>query len=152
MWRSVVILATLLLGGCLPPQAEKGAQQQALQLQQQLGLSYLQQQRLSLAREHLQRAAHLATISHPAWGEIQYGLGLVAMRSGAEVVAENHFQQALAANPPYLEAANGYGVLLCRQGKVKEADHYFLRVINNPEYNTPEVAVANRKRCGEERR
>ncbi len=42
---------------------------------------------------------------------------------------------------------NNYGAFLCRTGKGKGADQYFLKAVKDPFYKTPEVAYSNAGNC-----
>jgi|APSaa5957512576_1039674.scaffolds.fasta_scaffold02401_7 type IV pilus assembly protein PilF len=164
MWRKSYSLFALLLlfSGCAlqplqSPHSEKQPEQVAIQLE--LGLTYLEQERLDLAQGALQKAlsaigpqAQLVGAEVGQWQQIHYGLALIYLRKEVYQRSEHHFMQALVLESPYPEAANGYGVLLCRQGRRAEAELQFQRAINNPQYRTPEVAMNNRKACGEEQR
>ncbi len=148
-----VLLFSLLLSACgLQPvqstQSVTASEQVRAQLE--LGLAYLAQEQLIQARQHLERAQQFATTEMVEWSRIHYALALIEMRTGTGERAEHHFLLALNSHRSYPEAENGYGVLLCQQGRGNEAETYFLRAINNPRYATPEVAERNRKACGEE--
>jgi type IV pilus assembly protein PilF len=156
MWSRVLqpalLSVPLLLSACglqplQSPNTAPASGRVAAQLE--LGLGYLSQEQLPQAREHLEKALLHATQAMEEWVQIHYALALIEMRGGREGRAEHHFQQALESGSGYPEAENGYGVLLCQQGRVAEAEHYFLRALNNPLYTTPEVAEKNRKVCGE---
>ncbi len=144
-------LFVTLLSGCMKPSLQQTAETgEQVSVQLELGLAYLEKERLQLAHEHLQKALSYASPEMGQWPRIHYALALIEMRSVNNRKAEHYFQQALQNSSGYPEAENGYGVLLCRLGRTAEADHYFLRAINNPQYATPEVAKNNQKACGEE--
>lgn len=155
MWSNSYsfVLAVMLLSGCIkqPLQPSVEASEQ-VSVQLELGVAYLEKERLDLARQHLQKALNHATPEMAQWSRIHYALALIEMRTVNNRVAEYHFQQALDNHSRYPDAENGYGVLLCRQGRVAEAENHFLRAINDPQYATPEVAENNRKACGEGQR
>lgn len=147
------LLFSFLLSGCVlqplqSPTNEQQSEQAAAQLE--LGLAYLQQERLELARQHLLKALQYTAPEREAWQKIHYGLALIDLRWGENTRSEYHFQQALSVARGDPDAENGYGVLLCRLGRIEEAALHFQRAINSPQYRTPEVAMNNQKACGEE--
>ncbi len=151
--RIVRVLLLLSLSGCaVQPSNNPPVQSSTTERDPriELGLAYLNQGRLQLARQHLQKALGSATELSPSWLEIHYALALLEMRSEHEERSETHFLQALRGQQGYPDAENGYGVLLCRMGRKALAQRYFLRAINNPDYATPEVAANNQKACGDE--
>ncbi len=151
-WGGGAMLLLLLLSGCaLQPESSPSAQGNGQQIaaQLQLGVAYLEQKRLNLARQHLLRVVDSAVPASNSWREAHYAMALVEMRDGTEKQAEYHFQQALRGEARYPEVENGYGVLLCQQGRVAEAMDHFQRAISTPHYATPEMAKKNRQMCGD---
>ena len=117
------------------------------QAQLELGLAYLEQERLTLAQQHLLKVLDYVDFRTAEGSQAHYGLALLHLRSGNERESEDHFLQALNSETPYPDAENGLGVLRCRQGRVDEAALLFKKAIDNPLYSTPEVAEKNSRAC-----
>ncbi|MBT3196254.1 MAG: hypothetical protein HN344_00910 [Gammaproteobacteria bacterium] len=154
MWSSVYRVSggiiVLWLSACTMQQPQQYAQPGGgalAQTQLELGLGYLEQERLQLAQQHLEKAVFHASPLHPVWRKAHYGLALSYLRSGEDGRSEHYFLRALQGEASYPEAENGLGVLFCRQGRMAEANGYFQRAIDNPHYSTPEVARKNRDAC-----
>jgi len=62
-------------------------------------------------------------------------VALAYMRTGNPALAERHFKAALALVPGHPAASNGYGLLLRKAGRFKEAREIYERAIDGfPEY------------------
>jgi Tfp pilus assembly protein PilF len=62
-------------------------------------------------------------------------VALAYMRTGNPALAERHFQAALALVPGHPAASNGYGLLLRKAGRFKEAREIYEKAIDGfPEY------------------
>lgn len=143
----LLALVVLMLAGCSAGVGTKESQTMA-ESQLELGVAYMEQERLDLARVHLEKALSTA----PSRAEVHYALALLHLREENAELSEHHFRRSLERSTPYPEAQNGYGVLLCRLGRIDEALGYFQMAVTNPAYGTPEIANRNREICGEEMR
>ena len=61
--------------------------------------------------------------------------------------AEKEFQEALKYDSSDGGINNNYGAFLCRIGKGEGAEHYFLTALEDPFYQTPEIAYLNAGNC-----
>ena len=103
-----VLALGVLAAGC---QAGMAGNPQASALNVELGVSYLGQGRLELARDKLIRA----TRQDPRSSEAHRVLGMVYEGLGNTPGAEEHYRQAVRVAPRDVEALNSLGVFLCRQ-------------------------------------
>jgi type IV pilus assembly protein PilF len=69
------------------------------------------------------------------------------MRLGEIRKAEKHFKRALWLDPYSSETLNNYGIFLCEQDRIKEAEEQFMEALKDPLYKTPEYAYTNAGRC-----
>jgi type IV pilus assembly protein PilF len=145
---TTLLLASLLLltiNGCVVDKQYKGSleNRDIAQAQLALGAAYLDREQLSQAEFHLQRAL----TELPEMAEAEYALALIEMRRENYLNAETHFIAALQKVDSYPDARNGYGVLLCKQGRLEEAQLMFQQAIADPTNSSPELAIKNIEIC-----
>lgn len=73
--------------------------------------------------------------------------GLVYDRLGQADLARWHFKRALMLDPHDPSAHNNYGMFLCNQGRIAQAEKNFLTAADNPNNVSPEVAYTNAGLC-----
>lgn len=157
MKRTLVVLATLLLGACAQQMAkEQPAAQQPVSQERpatdargkakahtELGMVYLQSGQLGVALDE----ARIALSSDSDYAPAYNLLGLVHMYLQENAVAQSNFERALRLAPNDPEIKNSYGSLLCQTGRESEAMALFLAAARNPFYDTPTIAYTNAGRC-----
>lgn len=133
----------LLLQGCVAVNPGPTKEEKASSVNVELGLGYLQQNNLELANEKLLKALQ----QNPNSVKGNYIFAILQDRLGEKEKAEFHYERATSLDPDNSEAANNYGAFLCRHGREREAEKYFLRAVKNPLYKTPEYAYTNAALC-----
>jgi len=108
-----------------------------------LGIEYMKQGKYKIALMKLQKALQQDDNNFEAHTTI----ALLHERLGQKNLAERHFEQALDLAPEDASIHNNYGSYLCRQQKLKAAQQHFLRALNNPLYETPELVHTNAGLC-----
>jgi type IV pilus assembly protein PilF len=133
----------LLLAGCAGPSE---AQRKEASARMQIGVTFLQQQRLPDAMRQLARAEEL----DPANPEIDLSLGGAYLQrhlQGGEksdlLLAERYLRAAIRKKKNYAEAHNYLGVVLGLQGKGDDAIEQYRIAGENVYYSTPERAYFN---------
>jgi type IV pilus assembly protein PilF len=152
MRKASLLLATAtaaaLLAGCVSngqktvdgrPIDENGAANANMKL----GIAYMQQNKLALAKEKLERAEK----QDPKNYEVYWGLASLAERLNNPVDAERNYQMAMRLAPGKPEVSNTYAVFLCRNGHVDRALPLYDKVIADPLYPTPWAAATNAAVC-----
>jgi type IV pilus assembly protein PilF len=109
----------------------------------QLGVGYLQQGKLEVALEKLQKAISADYEYAPAHSSI----AIVYERLLKYDEAGKHYREAIDLSPEDGSVFNNYGVFLCNRGRAKEAEKYFIKAIEMPRYPTPELAYENAGTC-----
>lgn len=125
------------------PRRESGSETDAATYNVQLGVAYLQQGNLAIAKEKLERAHQ----QNPRDPDVHTALGLLYERLGNSQRADTHYHTALRLAPRNPEISNNYAVYLCRTGRVEEGVRRFLDAARNPLYSTPEAAYTNAGVC-----
>jgi len=144
--QSAVLLAILLatLAACVSSaQHSVSANDEAAGFNVQLGLGYLQQGNLVVAKEKLERAEH----ESPRDPAVHSALGRLYERLGDAKRADEEYRTALRYGPKDPEVANNYAVFLCSSGRTEDGVKYFLEAAHNPLYRTPEAAYTNIAVC-----
>ena len=150
------ILAALFLGACVSTTTTPGGniesqsaaakekkRQNAAALNVQLGIAYLHQNNLPLAKEKLDKAMK----EEPRNPSVHSALALLYDRMGKPAQADQEFREALRMAPHDPDTLNNYAVYLCRTGRTDEGVKYFLDAANNALYSTPAAAFTNAGVC-----
>jgi type IV pilus assembly protein PilF len=126
-----------------PAPDRPASNQEAAIANMNLGSGYVLQGRADLAVEPLERALEL----NPRLADAHNALAIAYDQLDRAPEAEPHYRRATALAPDNAFVANSYAVFLCRQGRWEDAEDYFRRAADNPQYETPEAALANAGRC-----
>lgn len=140
---SALLAACGATGGGVKPRAQLTKQQQAAELQVQLGQGYIEQGRLDVALEKLLRALEL----DPSSADGHMVIAVLYERIDQAEKAEHHYRRSIALRPESGMMANNYAVFLCRQGRYEDAQPQFQRVLKDPFYKTPAQALSNAGQC-----
>ncbi len=132
-----------LLAGCAGAPAPTAQQIRLVELRTALGVGYLKQGQLGLARHQLELA--LATDPHDAGAN--NAMGLVEERLGEPAKADHYFRAGIAHHPHDGALQNNYGAFLCATGKIKEGLRHFQVALDSPLYPTPQLADENMGIC-----
>ena len=108
-----------------------------------LAVGYMQQGQLGMAMQKIKKGIEV----DPNNGQAHNILALIYQRIGEVDQAEEHFETAAGLEPrnPYIR--NAYGSFLCLQQNYDEADEQYNKALENPLYQTPEVALTNAGTC-----
>lgn len=147
-FRSLAVAATvaiaLAVAGCTrSPSKSMVSEKDAAVANVKLGVAYMQQGELALAKEKLERAEK----QDPRNVEVQTSLAFLMERLNDPAQAEKHYRTAQRLAPDSAEVANNYAVFLCRSGKTDAALEMFDKAAKNPLYRTPWAALTNSAVC-----
>ena len=109
----------------------------------QLGLGYLQEGNLALAKTKLERAND----EDPHNADIHSALGLLDERLGKDKDADKEYRTAMSLAPQDPSMLNNYAVYLCSHGRTAEGVHNFEAAATNPLYRSPWAAFTNAGVC-----
>jgi type IV pilus assembly protein PilF len=123
-----------------PTQSQRAA---AARANMTLGLGYLQQGNLPIAKEKLDKARS----EDPDLPEIHGAMALLDERLGKDKEADKEFREALKIDARDPAMLNNYAVFLCSHGKSDEGVRYFEQAAANPLYATPWAAFTNAGVC-----
>ena len=142
--RMLSIPLLVALAGCVSPmQHAASSSDEAAGFNVQLGLGYLQQGNLVVAKEKLERAER----ESPRDPKVHNAMGLLYERLGDSKRADDEYRTALRYAPKDPEVANNYAVFLCKSGRTEDGIKYFLEAGRNPLYRTPEASYTNIAVC-----
>ncbi|HVO47681.1 MAG TPA: type IV pilus biogenesis/stability protein PilW [Steroidobacteraceae bacterium] len=138
----LTVCAALVLGAC---STTKTAQKKndASNYNMQLGMAYLNQGDLGLAKEKLDRAL----AENPRDPNVHSAMAMLQDRLGHPDKADAEFRAALSLGPRNPEVLNNYAVYLCRNGRTEEGVKSFEEAAHNALYRTPEAAYTNAGVC-----
>ena len=109
----------------------------------QLGMAYLNQGDLGVAKEKLDRAV----AENPGDPNVHSAMAMLQDRLGHPDQADKEFKAALNLGPRNPDVLNNYAVYLCRTGRVDEGVKAFDEAAHNALYRTPEAAYTNAGVC-----
>jgi type IV pilus assembly protein PilF len=138
-----LLLFVGLLQACVAVDPEQTRNEKASAVNVQLGIGYMEQNKLVLSSEKLTKALRQdpeSASAHNAYAILQERLKQMEL-------AEYHYKEATELDRKNSQAANNYGAFLCRTGREVESEKYFLQALKNPLYNTPEFAYTNAAIC-----
>ncbi|MHB8448121.1 MAG: type IV pilus biogenesis/stability protein PilW [Rudaea sp.] len=121
--------------------AEK--RQDAAQIRVELGQRYMQQGKLELALENLQKALQY----DDNYVDAHTVIAVLYERIGNVEEAGKHYKRAVELAPKSGDTNNNYGQFLCAEGQYDEAQKYYAQAMRDPFYKTPAVLYANAGVC-----
>jgi type IV pilus assembly protein PilF len=142
-----LLFVLLLTGGCASSQSNNDSgpseARRAAESNTSLGLEYMNRGQHEVALGKLKKAIR----EDPDYAPAHTVLAVLYERIGEIELAGKHYKKAYEADPTDGDVNNNYGVYLCQTGKSKNAIEHFLKAIDDPFYNTPEVALTNAGSC-----
>ena len=108
-----------------------------------LGQRYMQQGKLELALEKLEKALKFDS----SYVDAHTVIAVLYERINRGQLAEEHYRRAAQLQPKVGAVNNNYGTYLCRTGRLDEASKYFDRALEDPFYQTRDVALTNAGTC-----
>jgi type IV pilus assembly protein PilF len=138
-------VAALALSACSSTSGTKRKQEKsdASNYNMQLGMAYLNQGDLGLAKEKLDRAVK----ENPGDPNVHSAMAMLQDRLGHPEQADKEFKAALNLGPRNPDVLNNYAVYLCRTGRTDEGVKSFEEAAHNALYRTPEAAYTNAGVC-----
>jgi type IV pilus assembly protein PilF len=115
----------------------------AARVHTELGQKYMQQGKLEIALENLNKALSF----DPDYVDANTVIAVLYENIGETAKAEEHYKRAAQLKPKGGSELNNYGTFLCKLGRYDESQGYFDRAIADPFYKTPAVALTNSGTC-----
>jgi len=150
---SLMLVLAILAAGCATTQSQPGesgrtgmdrvSPVQAADVNTRLGVGYFERGELQVAIQKLERAIELDPAHVPAY----VTLALIQERLGRDSRARRYYREAASLASEDGATLNSYAAFLCRQGEYEQADQLFRRAIEDPFYETREVAYTNAGSC-----
>lgn len=141
---ALTVAAALALSGCISSSGGQVLQpKDAARANLQLGVAYLKQGNLPLAKEKLERSEK----QDSSVAEVHSSLAFLYERLGRKPDAERQYAAARRMAPDSGEIANTYAVFLCSNGKYDAGIREFEAAAKNPLYGTPWAALTNAGIC-----
>jgi len=130
--RSLFVIFLLFLFSC----ATSARDMDRSSAHYQLGLSYINENKMQLAFVELQKAVELNSDNKEALN----ALGIVYLEFDDLQKAEETFLKVISLDQNYSEAYNNLGATYGRMGKWSDAISAFKAAVRNPLYRKPEIA------------
>lgn len=143
--RTAVLILAFMLVSCASTgnRNEPDADRRTAELNTQLGQGYMNRGEYEIALDKLKKAIQADDDYAPA----HTLLAVLYEQIGEADLAGEHYRDAVRADPEDGDVNNNYGAFLCRSGRARDAEKYFLKTLDDPFYKTPEVAMANAGSC-----
>ena len=126
-----------------PIKSQEATPEQRAQIRTELAAGYYERGQMDIALQELGNAKAL----DPTYAKIYDIYGLVYAMLGERAKAEESFRQAITLAPDNSEFRENWGAYLCATGREREAMPEFERVLKDPLYKTPEIALINAGKC-----
>ena len=145
IYALTALLAVSSVTGCssTPEGSSASASSKATGYYTQLGVAYLQKDRLDLASLNLEKALKQDGDSADA----HHYYALLQDRLGNPSKAGEHFRQALKRDGKNPDLLNNYGSFQCKSGNISDAENAFMAAVRDPLYKTPAFAYTNAGIC-----
>jgi len=144
MIRAMLLALPLcVLAACVTSDGREVNEKEAARANVDLGVAYLKQGNLQVAKDKLERAAR----QDPKLPEVYWVMASLYERMEQPKDADQNYQKALNLAPTNSQIVNTYAVFLCKQGQVDRALPMFEKVISDKLYKTPYAAAANAGMC-----
>ncbi len=115
----------------------------AAEINLQLGIEYMRRGRTDIALKRLNKALSIDR----NYAQAHNAIAVLYERLGLSDEAKRHYQQAIELKPTDSDIYNNYGQFLCKQKQWQEANQAFLKALENPVYQTPEIPYTNAGLC-----
>lgn len=138
-----VSMVAIVLASCVGSGGRATDDKAASEANLQLGIAYLRQNNLPVAKEKLEKALQQDPRSTP----VHSAMALLHEKLGDDARADAEYRAALNIAPNDPDVQNNYAVFLCRKGRVGEGVKRFEQAAANPLYRTPWVAYTNAGVC-----
>lgn len=138
-----LLTSSLFFSACSSQMAKAENDTKAAEYNAELGVKYLQNGRLQLANQKLEKALE----QNPDSANAHHYYAILQQRLKQNNKAERHFKRALALNNKNPEIRNNYGSFLCSINRYQAAVQQFLLAVKDPLYSTPEYAYTNAGIC-----
>jgi type IV pilus assembly protein PilF len=139
----VAVAAAVALSGCASQKRAAKRKDDASDYNTQLGIAYLRQGDVPLAKDKLDRALQ----QNPENPKVHSARAMLFDRMGETKQADSEYQTALRLAPDDPDVSNNYAVYLCQLGRADDGVRRFEAVAHNALYRTPWVAYTNAGVC-----
>jgi type IV pilus assembly protein PilF len=139
--RACGALILLWLAACAAQHPNKDRDAAAYNVQ--LGVAYLHQGEIALAKDKLDRALAEA----PNSPDVHSARAMLFDRMAQPSKADSEYRTALRLAPHDPDVVNNYAVYLCQHGRTEEGVLHFEEAAHNALYRTPEAAFTNAGVC-----
>jgi type IV pilus assembly protein PilF len=136
-------VAALAVAACTSSRNSARKKSDASNYNMQLGMAYLNQGDLGVAKEKLDRAM----AENPGDPKVHSAMAMLQDRLGHPDQADKEFRAALNLGPRNPDVLNNYAVYLCRTGRAEEGVKSFEEAAHDALYRTPEAAYTNAGVC-----
>ena len=142
---SLLVISSCLLAmaACAGTSNREKKRDDAASYNTQLGIDYMKQGNLPVAKEKLDRAM----AENPNDPDVHSALAMLEDRLGHPEKADQEFKAALRLGHRSPDLLNNYAVYLCRSGRTDEGVKTFEEAAHNGLYRTPEAAYTNAGVC-----
>jgi type IV pilus assembly protein PilF len=139
------LFAALALAACSSgaPPLHSANEQEAAAANTQLGIQYLNQGDLNLAKTKLDRALQ----EDPGNANVHSARAMLFERMNLPAKADEEFRTALRLAPHDPDVINNYAVYLCQNGRTDEGVKHFMEAAHDALYRTPQAAYTNAGVC-----
>lgn len=148
--RVSLLTAVVLVTGCVS-NSQSGQyggnfdHEDAAKTRMSLGLTYLQNNNYTQAKQNLDKALAL----NPRSADVQFAVAYYYQLVGDIRRAEEYYETAIDLAPNNGDIANSYGAFKCQNGEYEKAKEHFFDAINNRLYSNAAQTYENLALCAQ---
>ncbi|KUI99253.1 type IV pilus biogenesis/stability protein PilW [Vibrio sp. MEBiC08052] len=136
MTRRLILGWWFIVSGCSHTAPSPSEHNQIADARITLSIAYLQHHEPQKALFNLIQAAEIA----PHYIRLQLAQAYYYEKVGEIDKAKQQYIRTLNEHPNHPDVYNNYGTFLCKQGNIKQAQHYFAQVYSKTNY--PQIAAS----------
>lgn len=137
------IFVLFLVGCTTDGDIQEERLKRAAQINAQLGVEYMRQERYEVAKQKLERALQ----EDPDNGDIYHYMAELYRRLDEFDLAQSNYEKALAIKTDDSALLNNYGVFLCDRQHYDKGIKTFEKVLDNPVYQRKDLVYENMGVC-----
>ncbi len=143
---TLLIAGIVALNGCNQAVVKDDANYQpdkVADLNTKLGVEYMRSNQYKTALNKFRKALE-ADSNYPTAHNM---IAVLYERLGENEKARKHYEKSLSLSPRDSSTLNNFGQYLCRNGESERGQQYFIKAVENPLFQTPDVAYINAGTC-----
>jgi type IV pilus assembly protein PilF len=143
LFSLIIAIVTACTSNIQTDDANETKIEKAAKINTLLGIEYMRRGRHDISLQKFKKALRLNKYSADAHNAIAVLYQALKVDDKARI----HYKIAVKLKPKDSDILNNYGQFLCKEGDWKGAEKHFLKALENPVYQQPEIPYTNAGLC-----